>query len=105
MSISIVYAAVGLIGRAERCCPAGMTVGVLTCFLSYANQYTKPFNEISGVVTELQNAIACAARVFELIDEPAQIPDAAERGCARGMRRATWHCEHVAFSLSCRTRS
>ena len=53
-----------------------MTVGGLTVFLSYANQYAKPFNEISGVVTELQNAVACAGRVFALMDEPEQIPDA-----------------------------
>jgi ATP-binding cassette subfamily B protein len=53
-----------------------MTVGGLSCFLSYANQYTKPFNEISGVITELQNALACAARIFELIEEEPQIPDA-----------------------------
>ncbi len=54
----------------------GITVGQLSCFLSYANQYTKPFNEISGVVTELQNALACAARIFELIEEEPQIPEA-----------------------------
>lgn len=53
----------------------GLSVGQLTCFLSYANQYTKPFNEISGVITELQNALACAARIFELIEEEAQVPD------------------------------
>lgn len=52
-----------------------MTVGQLTAFLNYANQYTKPFNEISGVVTELQNAIACAGRVFELIEEEPQVPE------------------------------
>ena len=52
-----------------------LSVGMLSCFLGYANQYTKPFNEISGVVTELQNAIACAARVLELIDEEPQIPE------------------------------
>lgn len=52
-----------------------MSVGQLTCFLSYANQYTKPFNEISGVITELQNAIACAGRVFELIEEEPQTPE------------------------------
>ena len=57
---------------------SAFTVGGLSCFLSYANQYTKPFNEISGVVTELQNALACAGRVFELIDEPAQTPDPAD---------------------------
>lgn len=55
-----------------------LSVGQLSCFLSYANQYTKPFNEISGVVTELQNAFACAERVFELMAEPAQLPDAAD---------------------------
>ena len=53
----------------------GMSVGGLSCFLSYANQYTKPFNEISGVITELQNALACAARIFELIEEEVEIPD------------------------------
>jgi ATP-binding cassette subfamily B protein len=55
-----------------------LTVGILTAFLNYANQYTKPFNEISGVVTELQNALSCAKRIFELIDEEPQIPDAAD---------------------------
>lgn len=53
-----------------------MSVGQLTCFLNYANQYTKPFKEISGVVTELQNALACAARIFELIEEEPEKPDA-----------------------------
>lgn len=53
----------------------GFTVGQLTCFLSYANQYTKPFNEISNVITELQNAMACAGRVFELLDETPQVPE------------------------------
>ena len=75
---SIVYAIVALCG-ALVCFHTGgaaLTVGGLSCFLSYANQYTKPFNEISGVVTELQNAFACAARIFELIDAPAQSPDA-----------------------------
>lgn len=71
---SLVYAGVGLSG-AMIAIGGGISVGRLSCFLSYANQYTKPFNEISGVITELQNAIACAARVFELIEEPAQIPD------------------------------
>lgn len=66
---SMVYASVGVVG-AFAAIKGILTVGQLTCFLSYANQYTKPFNEISGVVTELQNALACAARVFELIDEP-----------------------------------
>lgn len=71
---SLVYAGVGLVG-AISAIRGSITIGQLTCFLSYANQYTKPFNEISGVVTELQNAIACAARVFELIDEEPEIPD------------------------------
>ena len=71
---SLVYAGVGLVG-ALIAIGGGITVGNLTSFLNYANQYTKPFNEISGVVTELQNALACAGRVFELIEEPAQSPD------------------------------
>ena len=71
---SLVYAGVGLVG-ALVAINGGITVGVLSIFLNYANQYTKPFNEISGVVTELQNALACAARVFELIEEPAQSED------------------------------
>lgn len=71
---SLVYAGVGIVG-AVIAIKGGMTVGQLTSFLGYANQYTKPFNEISGVVTELQNALACAARIFELIDEEAQVPD------------------------------
>lgn len=72
---SLVYTGVGLTG-AFAVIRGGLSVGQLTCFLSYANQYTKPFNEISGVITELQNALACAARVFELIEEEPQIPDA-----------------------------
>lgn len=72
---SLVYAAVGIFG-AFVAIRGGISVGRLSCFLSYANQYTKPFNEISGVVTELQNALACAARIFELIDEEPQIPEA-----------------------------
>ena len=73
---SVVYALVALVG-ALLCTGGGtaLTVGSLSSFLSYATQYTKPFNEISGVVTELQNALACAARVFELIEEPIQSPD------------------------------
>lgn len=74
---SIVYAAVGVSG-AVMAIKAFISVGQLVSFLSYANQYTKPFNEISGVVTELQNAIASASRVFEVIDEPAMEPDAAD---------------------------
>ena len=72
---SVVYAGVGLTG-AIAAINGNITVGGLSCFLSYANQYTKPFNEISGVVTELQNALACAGRLFDLIDEKPQIPDA-----------------------------
>ena len=72
---SLVYAGVGIFG-AIVAIKGGISVGRLSCFLSYANQYTKPFNEISGVVTELQNALACAGRIFELIDEKPQIPDA-----------------------------
>ena len=71
---SLVYAGVGLTG-AIAAVSGTLTVGGLSSFLSYANQYTKPFNEISGVITELQNALACAGRIFELIDEPAQTPD------------------------------
>ncbi len=72
---SMVYAGVGIAG-AVVAIQGGMSIGQLTSFLGYANQYTKPFNEISGVVTELQNAFACAARIFELIDEEPQIPEA-----------------------------
>ncbi len=71
---SLVYTGVGIVG-ALSVVGGGLSVGQLTCFLSYANQYTKPFNEISGVVTELQNALACAARVFELIEQEPQVPD------------------------------
>ncbi len=81
---SVVYAAVALVG-AMMAIPTGsgivtsiITVGELSCLLSYANQYTKPFNEISGVMTEFQNALACASRVFELIEEEAEVPDKAD---------------------------
>ena len=76
-----------------------ITVGGLSCFLSYANQYAKPFNEITGVVTELQNALACAARVFELIDEPGEIPDAPD---ARVLTDASGSVQltNVAFSYT-----
>ena len=72
---NIVYAGVGLVG-ALYAVRGGITIGQLSVFLSYANQYTKPFNEISGVITELQNALACAARVFELLDAEDQVPEA-----------------------------
>ena len=71
---SLIYASVGLTG-ALSVIKGGLSVGGLACFLSYANQYTKPFNEISGVITELQNALSCAARIFELIEEKPQLPD------------------------------
>ena len=91
---SVVYALVALTG-ALSALAGRMSVGSLTAFLSYANQYTKPFNEISGVVTELQNAIACAARLFELIETPAQSPDSpGELTDVQG--RVEW--EHVSFS-------
>lgn len=93
---SLVYATVGLTG-ALSALTGGITVGQLSCFLTYANQYTKPFNEISGVITELQNALACAARIFELIEEEAEIPDAPE---AVELQDADGHVEieHVYFS-------
>lgn len=71
---NIVYAAVALVG-AFAAINGSITAGILSSFLSYVNQYTKPFNEISGVITELQNALTCAGRIFELIEEPAQISD------------------------------
>ena len=74
---NIIYACVGFTG-ALGAVAGTITVGGLSCFLSYANQYAKPFNEITGVITELQNALACAGRVFELIDEPEETPDAAD---------------------------
>jgi ATP-binding cassette subfamily B protein len=95
---SMVYAAVGITGALAVILTGGaFSVGNLTCFLSYANQYTKPFNEISGVITELQNALACAARIFELIEEPAEQPDAAD---AHTLTHAdgTVDVEHVDFS-------
>ncbi|HIZ79849.1 MAG TPA: ABC transporter ATP-binding protein/permease [Candidatus Lachnoclostridium stercorigallinarum] len=92
----LVYAAVGVAG-AFAAVRGALSVGQLSVFLSYANQYTKPFNEISGVVTELQNAIASAARVFELMDEEADVPDIPD---ARELDRAEGAVEldHVSFS-------
>ena len=79
---AVVYAAVALSGALTliypSVLPVSFSVGKLTTLLSYSNQYTKPFNEISGVLTELQNAIACAGRIYELIDEPCEVPDAAD---------------------------
>lgn len=95
---SLVYATVGVIG-AFLAIRGSITVGQLSSLLSYANQYTKPFNEISGVITELQNALACAARVFELIEEPVEKPDAES---AKVLEKADGSVElsHVYFSYT-----
>ena len=87
---SVVYAGVGVTG-ALAVLTGRMTVGAWSCFLSYANQYTKPFNEISGVVTELQNALACAARIFELIEEKPQVPE----------KENAPHLDHVSGMVAC----
>ena len=92
---SVVYAAVGLTG-ALLALGGGISVGQLSVFLSYANQYAKPFNEISGVVTELQNALACIQRVFDLLDAPDQIPDAADAAVLEPDGRVK--LENVSFS-------
>ena len=94
---SVVYAAVGLTG-ALLAMGGGITVGQLSVFLSYANQYAKPFNEISGVVTELQNAMACIQRVFDLLDEPDQVPDAPNAAELQPDGRVS--LSHVAFSYT-----
>ena len=97
---ALVYAAVGITGAISVIATGGaFSVGNLSCFLSYANQYTKPFNEISGVVTELQNALACAARIFELIEEPSEKPDAE---AAYVLEEADGHVDidHVYFSYT-----
>jgi ATP-binding cassette subfamily B protein len=93
---NLVYAGVAITG-AVYAIHGGISVGQLSCFLTYANQYTKPFNEISGVVTELQNAIACAARIFELIEEEPQIPDK-EGAQVLADVSGRVDLEHVAFS-------
>ena len=95
---SLVYATVGVVG-AFLAIKGSITVGQLSSLLSYANQYTKPFNEISGVITELQNALACAARVFELIEEPVEKPDAES---AKVLEKADGSVElsHVYFSYT-----
>ncbi|MBQ8856594.1 MAG: ABC transporter ATP-binding protein [Lachnospiraceae bacterium] len=95
---SMIYAGVGITG-ALSALGGGISVGQLTCFLSYANQYTKPFNEISGVITELQNALACAARVFELIEEEPEVRDKED---AHVLEDATGeiNLEHVYFSYT-----
>lgn len=93
---NLVYAGVAVTG-AVFAIRGGISVGQLSCFLSYANQYTKPFNEISGVVTELQNALACAARIFALIEEDAQVPDKAN-AVSLGHVEGKIDLEHVDFS-------
>ena len=93
---NLVYALVALIGALNIAAGGAFTVGKLTTFLSYANQYTKPFNEISGVVTELQNAIACASRIFELLDEEEQPSDAGNKELKRAEGNVS--LENVCFS-------
>lgn len=100
---SLVYAAVALAGALTiiypSVLPIAFNVGKLTTLLSYANQYTKPFNEITGVITELQNAIACAGRIYELIDEPAQIPDKEDAAVLESAKGEV-DFEDVCFSYS-----
>lgn len=93
---SLVYTSVGIVG-AFSVIYGRLSVGQLSAFLSYANQYTKPFNEISGVVTELQNAIACAARIFELIEEEPQVPDSPD-AVVLGEAEGNVNLENVSFS-------
>ena len=95
---SLVYTGVGIVG-ALLVISGGLTVGQLSCFLTYANQYTKPFNEISGVVTELQNALACAGRVFELMEAHPQVPDQPD---ARVLEDAAGHVQIQDVSFSYR---
>lgn len=95
---SIVYAGVGLTG-ALAAVGGAITVGGLSCFLSYANQYTKPFNEISGVIAELQNALACAERLFELVEQPPEAPDA-ENAALLSNITGNVTLENVDFSYS-----
>lgn len=93
---NLVYAGVAVTG-AVFAVRGGISVGQLSCFLTYANQYTKPFNEISGVVTELQNALACAERIFDLIEETPQIPDKTDAVELRDVE-GNVTLEHVDFS-------
>ena len=95
---SMIYAGVGITG-AIAALNGRLSVGQLTCFLSYANQYTKPFNEISGVITELQNALACAARVFELIEEEPEVPDH-DTAVVLADAKGEIELEHVYFSYT-----
>lgn len=94
----LVYAAVGIVG-AFSVIGGHFSVGQLSCFLTYANQYTKPFNEISGVITELQGALACAKRVLEIIDEPRETPDAPDAKAITEVD-GTLRAEHVYFSYN-----
>lgn len=94
----LVYTSVGIIG-AFAAIGGGFSVGQLSCFLTYANQYTKPFNEISGVVTELQSAFASAKRVFEVINEPAEVPDSPEAEVLESVD-GTLKAENVSFSYN-----
>ncbi len=97
---SLVYTGVALVGAFLAMSGNGvLTVGQLSCFLSYANQYTKPFNEISGVVTELQNALACAERIFALIDEEPQTPEPEDAGILQDVK-GNVQLEHVYFSYA-----
>ncbi len=98
---NLVYAGVALIGALIALSTGGvaMTVGQLSCFLTYANQYTKPFNEISGVITELQNAMACAARLFELIEAEPEVPDDPD-ATVLGRADGRVELENVAFSYT-----
>ena len=95
---SLVYAAVGLTG-ALAAVAGSITVGGLSAFLSYANQYTKPFNEISGVITEFQNALVCAERIFALIEEPTEEPDASD-ACVLDHAEGIVQANAVAFSYA-----
>lgn len=95
---SLVYTSVGIVG-AFSVIGGNLSVGQLSAFLSYANQYTKPFNEISGVITELQNAIACAARIFELIEEKPQTPDS-DNAAVLGTADGNVELKNVYFSYS-----
>lgn len=95
---SLVYAMVGLTGALSAVNGVGITVGALSSFLSYANQYTKPFNEISGVVTELQNAIVCAGRILEIIEEKPEVPDKADAELVEADNRGNIQLDKVSFS-------
>ena len=94
---NLVYMAVGIVGALSVIKGVGFTVGNLSCFLTYANQYTKPFNEISGVITELQSAFASAKRVFEVIDETEEIPDSSNATVLTSVD-GTLDVDNVSFS-------